>query len=121
MHVLAGDAGSAGKHRCSMAGEQDVLTKARALGQALAAHPTVRAHHDAERTINADTAAQQLLNEYEEQLRRVRQLEAERKPVEVADKQKLRELQSKLAGHESLKVYMRTQTDYAALMSQVNR
>jgi cell fate (sporulation/competence/biofilm development) regulator YlbF (YheA/YmcA/DUF963 family) len=99
---------------------QDLLSKAGALGTALAAHPTVQAHYQAQRAVRADTAAQKLLQDYQTQLSRIRQLEAELKPIEVADKQKLKALEGQMAGQESLKALMRTQADYIALMSQVN-
>jgi cell fate (sporulation/competence/biofilm development) regulator YlbF (YheA/YmcA/DUF963 family) len=99
---------------------QDLLSKASALGTALAAHPTVQAHYQAQRAVRADTAAQKLLQDYQTQLNRIRQMEAEMKPIEVADKQKLKTLETQMAGQESLKALMRTQADYVALMSQVN-
>ena len=100
---------------------QDLLTKARALGQALAAHPVVKTHHAAQQAVHADAAAQKLLTNYQMQLNHVRDLEAQLKPVEVADKQKLKTLEAQIAGQESLKLLMRTQADYVALMAQVNR
>lgn len=99
---------------------QDLLSKASALGTALAAHPTVQAHYQAQRAVRADTAAQKLLQDYQVQLNRIRQLEVDMKPVEVADKQKLKSLETQMAGQDSLKALMRTQADYVALMSQVN-
>jgi cell fate (sporulation/competence/biofilm development) regulator YlbF (YheA/YmcA/DUF963 family) len=99
---------------------QDLLTKARALGTALAAHPIVQAHHAAQRAVRADAAAQQLLQDYQVQLQRLRELEAQLKPIEVADKQKLKHLEGQIAGQQSLKALMRTQADYVALMTQVN-
>ena len=100
---------------------QDLLTRARALGEALAAHPAVKTYREAQRGVRADSAAQKLLVEYQRQLNRVRELEEQLKPVEVADKQKLKALEGQIAGHESLKTLMRAQADYVALMAQVNR
>jgi cell fate (sporulation/competence/biofilm development) regulator YlbF (YheA/YmcA/DUF963 family) len=99
---------------------QDVVALAAALGQALAAHPAVRAHRDAQHAVQTDSSAQKLLMDYQTHMGRLRQLEAEQKPIEVADKRHLRELEAQMAGHESLKALMRTQADYVALMTQVN-
>jgi len=99
---------------------QELLEKARALGDALVNHPTVRAHHEAQRAVRTDAAAQTLLREYQAQLNRLRELEAQQRPVEVADKHKLKTLETQMAGHETLKRLMRTQADYVALMAQVN-
>ncbi|MEW6199075.1 MAG: YlbF family regulator [Planctomycetota bacterium] len=103
-----------------MADVPDVLTKARELGAALAAHPRVRAHLDAQRAVRADATAQQILRDYQAQMDQIQQREASHQPIEVADKHKLRELEQRLAGNESLKNLMRTQADYVALMNQVN-
>lgn len=100
---------------------EDLLAKARALGEALAVHPCVRAHYDAQRAVHRDTGAQKLLEDYQTQLSHIRDLEAQRQPVDVAQKQKLHSLETQMAGHESLKALMRTQADYVALMNQVNR
>ena len=98
----------------------DILAKARALGEALAAHPAVEAHFAAQRAARADSEAQQFLRDYQAQLARIRQRETELKPVEVEDKRKLKDLEARMAGCASLKKLMRTQADYVALMSQVN-
>jgi cell fate (sporulation/competence/biofilm development) regulator YlbF (YheA/YmcA/DUF963 family) len=103
-----------------MADFEVLVRQAQALGEALAKHPVVQAHHAAQRAVRADDAAQKLLQEYQQQINRMHQLEAEQKPIEVADKQKLKTLERDMAGQESLKQLMRTQVDYVALMSQIN-
>ena len=104
-----------------MSDVQDLLTEARALGETLAAHPVVRAHRAAQRAIQSDAGAQKLLVDYQNHLNQIHDLEAQRKPVEPAHKQKLRSLETAMAGQESLKTLMRTQADYVALMNQVNQ
>lgn len=104
-----------------MSDEQELIGKARALGEALARHPRIRAHLQAQRAVANDESAQKVLRDYEAQLQHIRKLEAEQKPVEVADKQRLAALQGELAGNDALKQLMRTQTDYVALMSRVNQ
>ena len=99
---------------------QDLLARAQTLGEALAAHPTIRAYYAAQRAARTDAQAQQMMRDYNAQLERVRQLEAELKPVEVADKQQLKSLEGEMAGNEALKVLMRTQADFVALMAQIN-
>jgi cell fate (sporulation/competence/biofilm development) regulator YlbF (YheA/YmcA/DUF963 family) len=99
---------------------QDLLAKARALGAALATHPIVQAHHQAQRAVHADAAAQKLLQDYQAHMSRLHDLQAQQKPIEVADKQRLKSLEGQIAGQESLKTLMRTQADYVALMAQVN-
>jgi cell fate (sporulation/competence/biofilm development) regulator YlbF (YheA/YmcA/DUF963 family) len=98
----------------------DVLSKARLLGEALAAHPRVQAMHAAQRSVHADQAAQALLKQYQEHAAAIRRREAEGKPIEPADKRKLAELESGMAGNEALKRMMRAQADYLDLMNQVH-
>lgn len=98
-----------------------LLRKAAELGQALAGHPTVQAYFSAQQDARRDPAARALLEQYEEQLLTIQQLEAEQKPIEIADKQKLKELEGRMAGHETLKKLIRTQADYVAVMSRVNQ
>ncbi len=100
---------------------QNLVAQAQALGAALVAHPTVRAYYEAQRGVRTDGGAQQLLREYESHVERLHRLEAEQKPIEVADKHRLREMETNLAGNALLKTLMRTQADYAALMAQINR
>ena len=100
---------------------KELIQKAEALGTALAEHPAVRAYAAAQTAARNDQGAQQLLRDYHEQLEKVRHLEAEQHPIEVADKHRLRELEQQMAGNEALKKLMRTQADYISLMSQVNR
>ncbi|MBK9128606.1 MAG: YlbF family regulator [Phycisphaerales bacterium] len=98
-----------------------LIEKAEALGAALAGNGVVQAYFAAQRAVRADKTAQELLSAYQSQLARLRELEAAQKPIEVADKQKLRDLETSMAGHEGLKALMRAQTDYVDLMNRVNQ
>lgn len=104
-----------------MVNTQELLTMARTLGESLAAHPTVKAYYDAQRAARSDPAAQTLLRDYQAQLTYVQQLEEQQRPIEVADKQKLKTLEGQMAANEALKTLMRCQTDFVALMSNINR
>jgi cell fate (sporulation/competence/biofilm development) regulator YlbF (YheA/YmcA/DUF963 family) len=100
---------------------QALVSLARQLGEALAAHPTVRDYRAAQRAVRDDESARQLLEAYQTQAARIHQLEQEQEPIEVADKQALREHETKLSAHATLKNLMRHQADYVQLMSQVNQ
>ncbi|MCK4342783.1 MAG: YlbF family regulator [Phycisphaerae bacterium] len=104
-----------------MQDSENVLIKAKLLGEALAAHPRVKDYYAAQRAVRADETARKLLQDYQKQAAYIHQLEAEQKPVEVADKQKLREYETQMAGNETLKNLMRAQADYVQLMTQVNQ
>jgi len=98
-----------------------LLSHAKTLGESLAAYPTVKDYYAAQQAARDDADAKRLLTEYQTHANHIRQLEAEQKPVEVADKQKLRDLETQMAGNEALKALMRTQADYVQLMNQVNQ
>lgn len=104
-----------------MADYGDLLAKAGALGEALAAHPTVRDYHAAQKAARDDRTAQELVTTYQTQLGRIRTLEASGKPVEVADKQKLKTIEQQMSGSDVLKRLMRAQADYIDLMNRVNQ
>ena len=99
---------------------REVLDKARALGEALAAHPRMRDYTAARQAVAGDTNAQDLLKSYSEQAEHIRRLEATQQPVEVADKQKIAEIEKGMAANEALKRLMRSQADYIELMNRVN-
>ena len=99
---------------------EDLLVKARTLGEALAAHPRVKSYYAAQHAIRIDEAARKLLQDYQVHMARIHELEAARKPVEVADKQKLREFETQMASNGVLKSLMRAQADYVELMNKVN-
>jgi cell fate (sporulation/competence/biofilm development) regulator YlbF (YheA/YmcA/DUF963 family) len=104
-----------------MAEIQALLEQAHALGEAIASHPHFQAFAAARTKTEHDSEAQQLLKDYTEHAQHLRQLEAQRKPVEVADKRKLAEYEQKMASNEALKELMRAQADYVTLMNQVNQ
>jgi cell fate (sporulation/competence/biofilm development) regulator YlbF (YheA/YmcA/DUF963 family) len=103
-----------------MANVEDLISKARALGEALASHPTVTAYFAAQKAAQDDSAAQDVLEAYHSQLQQIRAAEAAGAPIEVADKQKLKQLESDMAGNDALKKLQRVQMDYVVLMRQVN-
>jgi cell fate (sporulation/competence/biofilm development) regulator YlbF (YheA/YmcA/DUF963 family) len=103
-----------------MADLQELVRDARALGEKLAANPRVKAYFAAQRAVQEDAAAQALLQEYSAHGEHLRQLEAAQKPVEVADKHKMQDLENRVRATESLKELMRTQADYIELMNRVN-
>lgn len=100
---------------------QELLDKARVLGEAIGAHPRMREYNAAREAVEKDADAQSLLQSYGKQAEHIRELERNQKPVEVADKQKLAEIEGRMAAHDAFKRLMRCQADYVELMNQVNR
>lgn len=100
---------------------QALLEQARKLGEALASHARVKAYMEARQAASQDSAAQQLLKDYQQAAKRIQQLQMQNKPIEVADKHKLGDLEAKMAGNSALKALMRAQADYLELMNQIDR
>lgn len=104
-----------------MAQSEDVIQQARALGEALAKHPRVVGFLDARARLQKDQDAQRLLVDYQRQAQRIQQLQQAGKPIEVADKHKLSELEGQMSSNDVLKEMMRRQADYIELMNRVHQ
>jgi cell fate (sporulation/competence/biofilm development) regulator YlbF (YheA/YmcA/DUF963 family) len=100
---------------------QSLLDKATALGEVIAAHERVKAFLAAQRAVQEDQEASKLLQEYQAQAEHVGKLESGQKPVEVADKQKLAEIEGRLSANAVVSRLVRAQADYTEMMNQVNR
>jgi cell fate (sporulation/competence/biofilm development) regulator YlbF (YheA/YmcA/DUF963 family) len=99
---------------------QEILDLARKLGAAIAASPRYQALQDVRKKLRDDAAATQLLKDFQGQAHKIARLEAETRPVEVADKHRLADLQGRIAAHPILKELMRVQADFSELMTRVN-
>jgi cell fate (sporulation/competence/biofilm development) regulator YlbF (YheA/YmcA/DUF963 family) len=91
------------------------------LGKTIAETPEARAMKEAREQLEADGDLKETLDAFQEQMEKVRNLEQEHKPVEPEDKQKLSELESKLAGSDTFKKYTAAQVNFYDLMRKVNR
>jgi cell fate (sporulation/competence/biofilm development) regulator YlbF (YheA/YmcA/DUF963 family) len=98
----------------------ELVQEARVLGERLAQNPRVQSYFAAQRALQQDAAAQELLQEYSAHGDHLRELETEQKPIEVTDKRKLQELENRVRSNERLKELMRAQADYVELMNRVN-
>lgn len=104
-----------------MQGIENLLDQARRLGQAIAQNERVQAFFAAREVVHRDPSAQALLKDYMAHVDRIRSLEAGGRPIEVADKHKLGDLEQAMAHNAPLKELMRTQADYVELMTRVNQ
>ena len=104
-----------------MANTQDLINQAKALGEAIAQHPDIRAFFTARQEVAKDAAAQELLKNYGAQTQRVQQLAAEQKPIEPDDKKKLMDYEQQMAGNPALKKMMAAQIGYVTLMNRINQ
>ena len=97
-----------------------IVEMARRLGRTIAESPQAKALRAAQEQLNTQPDVRELLEEFQNQSRKVVQLEAEKKPVEVDDKHKLQSLQNQLISKEAFKSYTAAQVEYVDLMRKVN-
>lgn len=99
--------------------DQELFDQARALGRKLAAHERIRAFLTARDALTGDTAAQRAMADYQRHAEQLDRLAYEGKPIEVADKRKLGELERQLATNTVIQEFMRRQADQLELMHQI--
>jgi len=97
------------------------LELAEKLGKAIASDGRYTAMRKAEEAVANDAETQDLLNEYEAQEMKIARLEAEFKPIEADDKQKLAVIRDRAAANELLKALLSSKMEYAVLMQQVTQ
>jgi cell fate (sporulation/competence/biofilm development) regulator YlbF (YheA/YmcA/DUF963 family) len=99
---------------------ETIITQARELGKQIAAHPRATLFFNAAKAVSEDKAAQDILREYQENLRKLQEQEQTGKPIEPEQKRKLADLQTKAAGDDKIKLMMKHQADYLELMHRIN-
>ena len=100
---------------------EQLIALAERLGRQIAAHERTIRLKEAQKTASVDTEAHALIEEYQQQGEKIRQLEAQQKPIEVADKHKLQEIEQKISINEKLKELTRRQVDFVEMMRKVKQ
>jgi len=96
-----------------------IVELARQLGKRMASHERTILLKNAQKKLNGDDKAKELMEQYRKQSERIGQLEQEQKPIEVADKHKLRELEQKLSTNDTIADLIRRQADFVEMMRKV--
>lgn len=91
------------------------------LGRQIAGTAVGKAFLQTRQKVQEDEQALKMLEDYQKQLQKIAELERKGQPIEPEDKRELTSLQQKIASHENLKAWMRTQADFTELMRKVNR
>jgi len=99
---------------------EEVIRLAKQLGRAIANHPRLKGFFAARDAVQADIEARKIMQEFQEQVEKIRRLEIEQKPIEVADKRELERRQQALASNEKMKQLTKAQVEHAELMRQMN-
>jgi len=100
---------------------EQLIEMARHLGRRIAAHERTSLLKQAQKAVNEDDEAGGLIKQYQQQAEKISQLGQEQKPVEVADKHKLLEIEQKISTNEKLKELTHRQMDFVEMMHKVKQ
>ena len=103
-----------------MASTDQILQKARELGELIAEHDASKKLADVLSQLEKDQDAQRALNDYNRHLQTLAEKQQEGKPIEVADKQQLETLQKQVVTNPILSRFQMAQMDYVDLMRKVD-
>ena len=99
---------------------EDIIAQARELGKKIAGHERTKSFMTAAKAVAEDKDAQAVLKNYQENIEKIRSLEAAGKPIEVDDKKKMQQAETAVAGNDKLKQMMKHQADYLEMMHRIN-
>ncbi len=92
---------------------------ARQLGKKIADHERTTLLKQAQKAVNDDPDAVEIIQNYQNQAQKIRQLELDKKPIEVADKHLLADLEAKIGTHPKLTELTKRQVDFVEMMQKV--
>ena len=98
-----------------------LIELARRLGKQIAAHERTVLLKKAQKEVDTDTEAQQLVKQYQEQTQKIHDLEQQQKPIEVSDKHKLCDLEEKISLNPRLSELTRRQVDFVDMMRKIKK
>lgn len=99
---------------------EKVLSLAAKLGQEIRMSGRYQKLREAESKVLSDPEARRIQDVLEKQLQKIRSLEEQMKPIEVADKQELSRLQQQARSSPKLQELLKVQADYFEMMNKVN-
>lgn len=103
-----------------MATTQEILDAAHALGKIISTHEVARKLEDAVGKLQGDLEAQRVMTDYQRFLNSLAEKESQGRPIEVADKKKLDDLQNQVIRNPLLRAFQMAQMDYLDLMRKVD-
>ena len=98
---------------------EELIEMAGVLGKKIADNERSKLLSQAQQAVDGDEQAGVLVQQYHEQVTKVQKLETEGKPIEVADKHKLKELEEKISANAKLSELTRRQVDFMEMMHKV--
>lgn len=103
-----------------MASDEQIIKAAAEIGKLLGDHPTVSRLEAAVSKLREDTEAQRALNDLNRHLQAVTEKEMSGQPIEVSDKQKMRDLQNAVVHNLVLQEFQLAQMDYVDLVRKLD-
>lgn len=103
-----------------MASDEKLIKAAQELGTQLGENPKAVRLEAVVRKLREDTQAQRALNDLNRHLNAVAQKEMSGQPIEVADKQRLRDLQNTVVHNLVLREFQLAQMDYVDLVRKLD-
>ncbi len=98
---------------------QEIEQAAKDLGKLVGDHAAAQRFDDAAKALDNDIEAQRLLTDFNRAIQEVAQKQAQQKPIEVADKKKLEDLQTQVAMNLKVRAMQQAQMDYVDLLRKV--
>jgi cell fate (sporulation/competence/biofilm development) regulator YlbF (YheA/YmcA/DUF963 family) len=98
---------------------EQLIEMARRLGKKIAEHERTALLKKAQQQVNSDKDTAQLVEEYQKQVEKIHTLESQQKPVEVADKHKLTDIEQKISTNPQLTELTRRQADFVEMMRKI--
>jgi len=99
---------------------EQILNKAKQLGEAIAAHERCRAFDQAAKALKADAEAKQLEQDYAESAKVLSEKSAAGQPLEPEEKRREADLRKRMAAHPLIRDFLKAQVDFAELMQKTN-
>jgi cell fate (sporulation/competence/biofilm development) regulator YlbF (YheA/YmcA/DUF963 family) len=99
----------------------ELLELASRLGEKTAAHQRTTNLRTAQKAVNDDPDARNLIEKYQKHAEHIRSLEAQQKPIEPADKHKLADIEQQISANAALSELTRRQVDFVEMMQQIKR
>ena len=96
-----------------------LIELAQQLGKRIAAHERTTLLKQAQKVVNDDPDVVRIIQDYHKQAEKIHQLEIEQKPIEVADKHLLAELETKIGTHPKLTELTKRQVNFVEMMQKV--
>ena len=101
--------------------QNEILEQAKAVGKHLADQPRVKAYLEAQQKLQGDEQAKRLLRDYQLLADKLQKAQAENKRPTEQDAAQLQKFEQDMATNDSIKAWMRAQSDYVDLMYRIDR